>query len=720
MNTYQEETTQLQSSKLTSHHWRVLIITIVIIFIACFTTGYVIAQRELGKKQPGLVGPAAPSHEAYWSSVYPGFIGELTINSDKYPIVFLWDTAPIDLLPPSATNLSLSWPPGPNESYRLVAYPFPTDKFKNPVINAISSVFDLVNTFTDQHGFPGFFVNIYNNESWAKALPYAPSEQTDPVWSSSGTAMTVRSSDAAGFPLHQYQWLEVMHACYEVPGYGYPACDDLGYWIYATRGSGIYWNTGKACVGFHKIERGTHLTALMMIWKSFAEYQTTLSANVKASVKFQDIISTPPGFIFHWLVPNDTSAPEQWNKWIATADALWKSVFPISTSIPSVPSFVSSLQEVQKTGRKPSTPAPWKDYWDAAVSAGVTKALAAKGGKDIFAEIFSSIMKEVRHETISPDSIYFFRSMRPSTHPVRKSYYSLIFAMMMVIAALAVTVIASTLKFVRVGSWWVPLFSFLVALALCVWAWFRGFGNLVSSLGWNTLQGAMSEQGLDANEENLTNIWNAFCSPFEFVPYKESTPVRADSYMDGKYSPTGPLMQTFAGMANTWLFDTGLTYFASFLQFDSVIMTAQPNKSGTNTVEMLDVSRVRIDVDASCNTEKGKSICIFWGGLCGQQLCQNYTAEGCTGDPEFFDCKNTLYPFAASDPLPSDIPARGGLCRGFCTSTDPLVMQHSDLDDSLRGPKGPLTPCVCTESKTASCLSCVGNISGNLCLTKTE
>jgi hypothetical protein len=681
--------------------------SIAVIYAVLVGAGFGVATMELNQSQAGPKGPPAASAQDYLALLYPN--STIAQDPKMWPVMFIWDTANTSAFRTQAPNLSLSWPPAVGDMYRLVAYPFPPKKYQNVFLNTIYGIFQLVNTYTDQYGFPGFFVNLYNPISWAINNPFMPAEAQNTLWTADSTCCTVRSGGPT-FPLSQFQWVEVMHACYPLPNVGYPACDDGAYWIYAVRSSGIWWNTGNACIGLHKLERGTYLVALMLLWDCMAQFNIASPAGVQWS----DMFVKPDGFTWNWIVPAN-STPDMWKTWRVIAQNMWKTITPTDSEIDVVPAFAAALADVLTNKRKPSTPTVWQDYWNVAVDKNVKKAMDAKGERSVFSSVWNAIQNELHNKSISPDAILFFRFFK-STGTTRTYYYSLITQMTVFLASLSAALLTLVLAFFGIGSFWVPFVLFIIACAVAGYSWFWGLENMLEGLGWTTLNGALQKYSLDGVAD-VTDLWNAYCSPYNIYPYQQKTPVSTLDYKGGKFKPDSDLMQAFGGFGNNWLFDMVLVLFAVFLQFDSVIMTSQPNKSGTWTVEMMDVTHVRLSFDASCSTQSGSSlpVCFWQGGICGSNVCQFPGPKGeCKGVPDFFDCSHTLFPFPE---LPTLSYKRGGLCRGFAVSSDPNVYATLDPNDTLRT-SGPLTSCDCIENSSMNCLSCKGHISGSLCSPK--
>lgn len=695
-----------------SRRWGAVLITISLVLLLSVGATVIAATVELAQKQKGPAGPPASNSSDYWDTVYPGrpVGGKIDVNAKRFPVLFLWDTVASGMLPPQARNLSLTWPPPAGQSYRLVAFPFPDTKSKNNYINALVAVFELVNTYNDSHGFPGFFVSVYNAWAWPvlnpfmPAVPDAKTRTTAPVWQADSVAWQVRSGalqdQSCRFPLAANQWLEVMHACYPVPGFGYPFCDDLGFWLYLARGSGVWWNTGRASVGLHKIERGTHLTARMLLWKCYAEFM----ALSPPGVTFADVFDAPANFDWQWATP-PSPKPQDWAVWQLVADQLWKITFPDSPGVDAVPAWAPIVAAL-KQGKPPGAKLQFRALWDQAVAKAVDRGLKAKGRKSIFWTIFQAVRKETGGKDIAPDALLFFR-MFETRQSVRLQYYLLTGGLGLFAASVGLCLLTLFLAPFGAGSWWLPLVFLLLAGAVGMWWVLGGLDEILKALGWATLDGAMEQFGLKADAPTVSKVWNAYCSPFFVLDGGKQ--VSTLDFEGGTYAPDSPLMRAFGGFANNWIFDSGLTLFASFLQYDSVIMHTQPNKSGTWQVEMLDVTRVRLAKGTGCDTESGSAACIFKGGVCGMQTCQNFTAQGCRspGNPKFFACDNTFFPPGAKPPW-----TRGGLCLGYRVSSDPNLYESTQPEKSL-------SPCRCLEGSSTKCLSCSGHVSGRLCAGET-
>lgn len=188
--------------------------------------------RERDACEGGACGDTA----AYFAQVYGEDRG--VGARDWHQHNFFWDNAAAEVRAraPIATNLSLSWPPPKQSRSRLTAFPYPPDSHSRFwLVNFARGIKALLDNSRDAITFPGWLVSVYdpadpNANEYGKALAHR-GLQGSQIGSLNGEA--------------EEQWMEVIHACYPPPGHGYPMCDDGGYWLYMTPGTGVYWGTGK-------------------------------------------------------------------------------------------------------------------------------------------------------------------------------------------------------------------------------------------------------------------------------------------------------------------------------------------------------------------------------------------------------------------------------------------------------------------------------------------
>ena len=137
---------------------------------------------------------------------------------------FIYNDAPRDILNiyPLSNNLSFSWPPKMGSRYKLTAFPYPKSK------NIFGAVYSTISNTIDAYTFPGWSIQRRN-----------PLDFNNSIYNHNY--------------FRHYQDIEVIHACYLVPGKEYPFCDDGGWWLYLATGSGVFWNTGKCFTSYNKI-----------------------------------------------------------------------------------------------------------------------------------------------------------------------------------------------------------------------------------------------------------------------------------------------------------------------------------------------------------------------------------------------------------------------------------------------------------------------------------
>ena len=149
---------------------------------------------------------------------------EINIPNTLRYFNYIYDNGPRSILDeyPLAENLSFSWPPKLGSRYKLTAFPYPKSSF------ILSAVFDTISNTVDAYTFPGWMIQRRN-----------PLDFNNSIYNNNY--------------FRPYQDVEVLHACYPPPGYDFPYCDDGGYWLYLSVGSGVFWNTGNCVVSLNKI-----------------------------------------------------------------------------------------------------------------------------------------------------------------------------------------------------------------------------------------------------------------------------------------------------------------------------------------------------------------------------------------------------------------------------------------------------------------------------------
>lgn len=174
-----------------------------------------------------------------------GFVGDPEHKLVRASLLnWLWDSAPDDMRQERdvAPNLSFEWPPQQKTRFRMTAFPYPKgDSHQWWVISFVQGMASLLDNTADQATFPGWQISIYDpddpndNYIYNNLLPHLP-------WDAQGGVTPPAGSSKSG---QTPQWMEVLHACYAPPSKSYPTCDDGGFWLYGTPGSGVFWNTGS-------------------------------------------------------------------------------------------------------------------------------------------------------------------------------------------------------------------------------------------------------------------------------------------------------------------------------------------------------------------------------------------------------------------------------------------------------------------------------------------
>jgi hypothetical protein len=295
----------------------------------------------------------------------------------------------------------------------------------------------------------------------------------------------------------------------------------------------------------------------------------------------------------------------------------------------------------------------WADVFSGAVAAVGAVADANKGDEDIFGAVQSFIKELIRHNKATQTQTIVYRSfLSPDT--ARARYTEL---MELVFVGLALWVVAlfalgSSLFGGRTSWVIVPVAAAAGAVCLLL-SWFWALRRLLDSMGWSTLAGGMKATGLSAEEAM------AVCCG-QSVPKASSDALRH-----------------LAGLPMLWTFDGLLTTFAVALRYDALVLTTQPNKGGTYTTEICDVTKA--------GQLPGPPPPLWAGGICGGKP----NDKQCAGKPQ------------------------GGICLGFYTFSDPSVsLQTTPVTDlSKFGGK----KCNCIEAKEAQCVSCYPGVSAKLC-----
>lgn len=215
-----------------------IIISISIIFVLWICISLIIYSTTLPKKPKDITENLSSNMNDYLISIYTNVLG----NNFYTNFNWLWDTAPEKLqnMVPIAQNLSVEWPPPKGSRFRMTAFPYPdTGKSKFWLFQFFKGISSLLDNTSDQVTFPGWQISIYDplnphDNTWATFLQQIP-------WDNQNGAIKQQNNS-----LKKYTppYMEVIHSCYVPPSMEYPYCDDGGYWLYGTSGSGIFWSPG--------------------------------------------------------------------------------------------------------------------------------------------------------------------------------------------------------------------------------------------------------------------------------------------------------------------------------------------------------------------------------------------------------------------------------------------------------------------------------------------
>ena len=492
-----------------------LIITVSVIVLMIFSSVFVSCLTYPKPAKDISVGRiddrATYLKKIYQSAEQPATLGGLIKDSN---LNWIWDTAPTDVLKnfPIAENLSFIWPPKKGSRYRLTAFPYPdTGKSSWWLIQFIKGMASLLDNTKGQVTFPGWQVSIYD-----------PVEPNFNSW---------RSFLKQGVQTTQIA-MEVTHACYAPPKKSYPVCDDGGYWLYGTSGSGVFWwscnnNNSKYLVCNNKID------AIFKLW----DYAKSLREDIGKKALANMLLAT--GL--------DYSAKAE--------DYI--------------------MARLKGTG----------------------------GGMRLMAALKKFIDTVHSGKQISP--ITAWRSMEPSDAKSGWTRWITILMMMMIIWLTGVGgliyMIYLSIRDRHDRKWQISVLIILgIVLALVGVGylftrleWSVASENLLQRFGYTTLDMALAKSKLNLKE---------------FIFSSAGIDSAHNDLPAGKYNPITN------GLAQTQVFDFDLSYLTSTLKLDSVIMHAQPNKSGSWAVEILDVR------NTPATGAKSLDDLIFSLGLCGQPL----------------------------------------------------------------------------------------------------
>jgi len=762
--------------------------TCILILLVTVCASMFLAQRQVAvgfTLGSGSWKPFTSDKETYWKLLYPGLLQhhlELLLQgpqkmasvltrmpsrtSQSSPIVyavagFYWKNAPDDLirLQEPMSSLALTWPPQEGQRQIIYANPFPRARFHNKYLNTLQGIFSLSDQMSGDHETPGWVVNPFDQSGFASAyFPSRPTSDKDlsrhaeepapsifSCWGPSGLSSSNRSSFFTSF-----QWIEVSHVCYPLPHQAYPLCDDGGYWLYATKGSGIWWNTGRATIGLSKIERYTHMVAMLLYWRDVKKHfqGQRIPLLDDRGRPLQDFDAN--GLIFAPMPAASTTiimdvVGKFWDGLIAP-DAITfakghENMDPLDWNSPRL------SPGDQRTEATVPSQMQWDLYYKAAKKVCCAQALQNRGSKDFFPVVWKAINKEFQtgERGTGASLALIFRGMS-DTAPLRTapskpvdrssavkwSFSTFIAAFMAGLVAILLAVVCLCTQLLGAKTWPGALVAALAGGGLIAVAFGVAIERWLERLGWSTLSGAMEQTKLTVDQ-----IWDILCNP---------------------YAPSGIAVSEaernfLLGMSDTWVFDGGLPILGVLLGYDSIIMISQPNRTGTYATEILDLTHVRVE-----DVEKDKYR-VFEGGLCGRRtfkgqkdynpmetlflaraighrLTDHRVTFRRTWDPQagFSTC------FTGPEKIFSGAPYdRGGTFRGirtcnspfadvwgiqpldrdadawraWCTSADAQRLLSLSQGDSAQPPE--FTMCDCIEREQSLCLSCKGHISDKAC-----
>ena len=442
---------------------------------------------------------------------------------------WLWDTAPKSMLDkiPIAENLSFVWPPPKGSRYRLTAFPYPdTGDSSFWVVRFAKGMSSLLDNTAGQVTFPGWQISIYD-----------PSEPNYNSWQN----FLTKDLPNSGISCNAI-YVEVTHACYAPPTYKYPTCDDGGYWLYGTAGSGVFWKT--------------------------------------CGTKIKD--GTKPG---QYLVCN--------NK-IDAIFKLWNRAQ--SSSAEGNKKALEALLKIANLNPSKAPEMKAEDY--------IMARLKGSGGGLNLMQALRKIIK-ASHEGKQIPSLTAWRSMELSKAKTSWATWIALsitlVSILLVLGGVCIYTIYLAIKDRKIKKWWAStlivigsiLGTVLLGYLFTLLEWNIISENMFVGFGYTTLDMALKKSGLDLES---------------FIFATAGLDRNYKNLSKGKYNPIAN------GFAQTQMFDFDLSYLTSMLDLDSVIMHAQPNKSGSWAVEILDVRNT---------PAKGKSTLkelIFSLGLCGQPI----------------------------------------------------------------------------------------------------
>jgi len=661
-----------------SLRWMVICLLIVLTLeILMIGAGLVIVYTE--KPPANLDVPSGEkAYMQLWGSQTTSLPNHFTVQDsvDKmraYSIYFLWDTYPKLEEVAQAENLALKWPPLRGTRYRLAAYPFVQASNDILPISILKAAFKMTNKYADQATPPAWYISVYDEKDWTRENIFMPPAvfQLPSGSKDSATAhMACRCSDIFG----PYKWVEVVRTCYPVTKDSYPLCDDGGQWYYHAPGSGTWYNVGNCLVRYNKIDAAVYCMALMGVVSCIDG-----SSNLSLKTIFGDLAGGP-----QVLLPGPTDK-----------DAYAK-VYETIMNTPgcALADYAGKTQ--------------WSEFWAVAKSHFV-KRLKNNLGDKSFVKSLSKLIKDAKAKdakSLKLEGFLPFQAFHSTEGAPLKGYLAFLASVAGVLGLSLAFLIALPASLFGQCSFLVPL---LILAIVCSggWAWWEyGLDAFISSQGGN-----MISRGLDLYA----------VSPEDVVDFCLEPTV-------GAQDPEK--QQFFSGLPSSWIADMSIEVFSSMLGFDVVIMTSQPNKSGTYLVEMCDVTKIKLDFGLSPGQP------VWWkGGTCGDEdVSDEFSCDNCP----FKDARLT------------SLKSRGGLCfknlgiPAFSNTYMTMNWKREGAGGTWTGPAADsifsnsfpnqgnfsdgdkmamskwlsnynAVVCACRESKDAMCVGCEGKISDILC-----
>ena len=610
-------------------------------------------------KPPANIGP--PVDETFYAQkvwrtadLPPHFVASDDLAAmQKYMLYFLWDVYPRLEQVKEAGNLALQWPPPRGTRYRLAAYPFVHTGNDIVPVAVAKSILKMVNKYEDQATPPAWYISVYDAEDWTRKNIFLPSPSQ-----ATSTRMSCRCSSI----FQPWKWIEVTRTCYPVADNSYPLCDDGGQWYYHAPGSGVWYNLGNCLVRYNKFDAGVYCMALMgVVYAAF----TKNPANPAGQ----------SGFVSS--VMGKTDCP---TTLLTLTDDLAKSYATVYANLVKVPGV--SLTDYQNLKK-------WEDFWNLA-KAHFTKRVESYEGETSFVRALMKLIKDAKSTSskdLNLDGFLPFQAFHVKEGRPRLGFLSLC----AVIGGVLGLLVAVLFLFVK-GNLVVPL-VLLAAVGAGLWfGWSEGLEAFVSTQGVYMLS-----KGLKMYNITAADVVDICVEPVE------------------NGASTSEKQQFFSGLPSSWIADMSIEIFASMLGFDTVVMHSQPNKGGSYLVEIVDVTKIKLDFGSSPAGGDPK----WWaGGTCGEEP----TALG------GFACKDCPYLGAQQANI------RGGLCLKETTNLQ--VNNYYTLQWQNKGVVAAETPpppkptsdainnwlkqfaaaqCDCREVKDAMCLGCMGFISDHVC-----